>query len=142
MTFEQFVMILLTMVTCFSIGYDLCKLKYKKLLREKDELIEAHKNLCNEMDKKNKAQEALLRARDSVIHSQEEVINDYRNREMELKAELAKVNDPETQRVLKIRRQMQQDQAAFNLLFNYGPELAYGQVSAGDVMGVKEGRVE
>ena len=54
MTFEQFVMALLTMVMCFSIGYDLCKLKYRKLLREKDELIEAHKTFAMRWTRKTK----------------------------------------------------------------------------------------
>lgn len=121
MTVEQFVMTLLVMVMSFSIGYDLCGLKYKKRLREKDEQ---------------------LRTRDSVIHSQNEVMADLRRIRNELEAELAKVNDPETQLVLKMRKQMQDDHDAFNLLCNYGAELAYGQVTAGDIMGVKEGRAE
>ena len=58
----------------------------------------------------------------------------------ELHAELNALRDPELLRAAELRRQMGQEQRAFNLLCNYGTELAYGQVSAADLLG-KEGQV-
>lgn len=50
-----------------------------------------------------------------------------------LEAELAKVNDPEVQRVVAMRKQLKQDNDAANLLYNYNQEIAYGMVSATDL---------
>ena len=52
----------------------------------------------------------------------------------QLRAEMETLHDPELLRLAELRRQMQQEQRAFNLLCNYGTELAYGQVSAADMM--------
>ena len=57
-----------------------------------------------------------------------------------LESELALLRDPELLRLAELRKQMGQEQRAFNLLCNYGTELAYGQVSAADLLG-KEGQV-
>ena len=56
-----------------------------------------------------------------------------------LQAEMESLRDPEVLRIAEMRKAMQQEQSAFNLLCNYGTELAYGQVSAADMMG-KEGQ--
>lgn len=56
-----------------------------------------------------------------------------------LRAEMERLRDPELLRVAELRKVMQQEQRAFNLLCNYGTELAYGQVSANDMMD-KEGQ--
>lgn len=56
-----------------------------------------------------------------------------------LRAEMESLRDPELLRVAELRKVMQQEQRAFNLLCNYGTELAYGQVSATDMM-EKEGQ--
>ena len=61
-------------------------------------------------------------------------------KEAELRAELNALRDPELLRAAELRKQMGQEQRAFNLLCNYGTELAYGQVSAADLLG-KEGQV-
>ena len=58
----------------------------------------------------------------------------------EMRAELHALHDPELLQAAELRRQMGQEQRAFNLLCNYGTELAYGQVSAADLLG-KEGQV-
>ena len=58
-----------------------------------------------------------------------------------LRVELEGLRDPETVRIAALRRAMQQEQSAFNLLCNYGTELAYGQVSAADLMN-KGGKAE
>ena len=58
----------------------------------------------------------------------------------EMRAELHALRDPELLQAAELRRQMGQEQRAFNLLCNYGTELAYGQVSAADLLG-KEGQV-
>ena len=58
----------------------------------------------------------------------------------EMRAELSALRDPELLQAAELRRQMGQEQRAFNLLCNYGTELAYGQVSAADLLG-KEGQV-
>ena len=58
----------------------------------------------------------------------------------EMRAELYALRDPELLQAAELRRQMGQEQRAFNLLCNYGTELAYGQVSAADLLG-KEGQV-
>ena len=50
-----------------------------------------------------------------------------------LEAELAKVNDPEVQRIVNMRKQLKQDNDAANLLYNYNQEIAYGMVSATDL---------
>lgn len=83
-----------------------------------------------------------LRECREALYLQEETARRANDRADRLEDELAKVNDPETQRVVQMRKQMQQDHAAFNLLCNYGAELAYGQVSPQDMMGVKEGKAE
>ena len=57
-----------------------------------------------------------------------------------MRAELEALRDPELLRAAELRKQMGQEQRAFNLLCNYGTELAYGQVSAADMLG-KEGQV-
>ena len=57
-----------------------------------------------------------------------------------VRAEMETLRDPELLRAAELRKQMQQEQRAFNLLCNYGTELAYGQVSAADMLG-KEGQV-
>jgi len=57
-----------------------------------------------------------------------------------LHTELEQLRDPELLRIAALRRQMGQEQRAFNLLCNYGTELAYGQVSAADMMDNKEGQ--
>ena len=51
-----------------------------------------------------------------------------------LRAQLDSLHDPELLRAAELRKQMQQDQRAFNLLCNYGTELAYGQVSAAELL--------
>ena len=61
-------------------------------------------------------------------------------KDTELRAEMEALRDPELLRAAELRKQMQQEQRAFNLLCNYGTELAYGQVSAADMLG-KEGQV-
>ena len=57
-----------------------------------------------------------------------------------LRAEMEALRDPELLRAAELRKQMGQEQRAFNLLCNYGTELAYGQVSAADMLD-KEGQV-
>lgn len=56
-----------------------------------------------------------------------------------LPAEPETLRDPELLQVAELRKIMQQEQQAFNLLCSYGTELAYGQVSANDMM-EKEGQ--
>lgn len=104
---------------------------YAEVAAENYRKTEEITGLKDELDNQKRVNEVLI----AESHQ-------YREERDELKAELAKVNDPETRRVVAMRKQMQQDQAAFNLLFNYGQEMAYGQVSPADVMGIKEGKVE
>ena len=51
-------------------------------------------------------------------------------KDAEMRAEMKSLRDPETLQVVRMRKQMQQEQRAFNLLCNYGAEMAYGQTAA------------
>lgn len=117
----------------FWLGHQAHKSELERVTRSKDATIETLKKLSEGLRSE-------LEVNKQVAQAQKAVMEDLREDRRNLERELAKVNDPETARVVKMRKQMQDDQAAFNLLCNYGIELAYGQVSAGDLLGTTEGR--
>lgn len=119
----------------FGLGRLSYKTKYDNMVLLKSRLIDALEKKIGAYAEQVDALNEQLTVTKNLCATHEAIAND-------LRAELAKVNDPETRRVVAMRKQMQQDQAAFNLLFNYGQEMAYGQVSPADVMGIKEGKVE
>lgn len=150
-------------VICFIFGYFACERQYREKLHIVEEVRDSWRTEAQQAEEQIRAYKTATKAQTEVMEDlrterdalKDELANQkkvnealiaeshlYREERDDLRAELAKVNDPETRRVVAMRKQMQQDQAAFNLLFNYGQEMAYGQVSPADVMGIKEGKVE
>ena len=130
---------LILFITSSLISFGLGRLSYKP---KYDRMIQLKDARINALEKKNGAYAEMVDALNEQLTVTKNLCATHEAIANDLRAELAKVNDPETRRIVAMRKQMQQDQAAFNLLFNYGQEMAYGQVSPADVMGIKEGKVE